>query len=632
MWRHLFIKYAVALLAVIACLELRLILNPFLGVNVPFITFFFGVMVAAWYGGFGPGILAALASTVVADHFFIAPVGTLSFNSANVVALSVFVLEAMGISVLSGALHRAKQEAEDGSLKMKHLLDSISEAFVAVDADWRYTIVNRRATEILDRPEEALLGRHVWDMFPEYNDTEISDQFHEAMRSRSPRTFEYFDAASQRWIENRLYPHEGGLSVFFRDVTERKHSEQQLKQWNIELEQRVQERTKTLSASQGRLRELAAQLSLTEQRERHRLATELHDSLAQMLALARIKLAQVRRRVSLSQAEEPLARELEEILSESLEYTRTMIAELSPPVLHQFGLVMGIRWLAEQMHRRGLTVNVQVEGNVPQLAEDRLTFSFQCIRELLLNVIKHAGTDTATVKLSSGLEGKLRMTVLDHGRGFDPATIGGSNHFGLYSIRERMEAMGGHLDIISIPDQGTSAMLTLPAGLPPGDESAPVAVASRRERSVGDPQTISGPTGKAGGLRVLLVDDHRLVRQGLASILKGYEDLLIVGEAADGEEAVQRARQLRPDVVVMDVNMPRVDGIEATKRIRRELPETVVVGLSVNLNSHVEKAMRDAGAAAYLTKETAAEDLHAVIHHVLHAKMGASATVLSPRG
>ena len=133
MLRHVFIRYTVALLAVIACLELRLLLNPFLGVNVPFITFFFGVMVAAWYGGFGPGIVAALASTVVADHFFIAPVGSFSFNSANVLALSLFVMEAIGISVLSEALHRAKQEAEDGSLKMKHLLDSISEAFVAVD-------------------------------------------------------------------------------------------------------------------------------------------------------------------------------------------------------------------------------------------------------------------------------------------------------------------------------------------------------------------------------------------------------------------------------------------------------------------------------------------------------------------
>jgi PAS domain S-box-containing protein len=630
MWRQVFIRYAVALLAVIACLELRLILNPFLGVNVPFITFFFGVMVAAWYGGFGPGILAALVSTVAADHFFIAPIGSFSFNSTNVLALSLFVAEAIGLSVLSEALHRAKQEAEDGSLRMKHLLDSISDAFVAVDTGWRYTVVNRRAAYIFGRPEDALLGRNVWETFPQHAASDVSKEFHEAMRSGSARTFEHFDAASRRWFENRLYPYEGGLSIFFRDVTEQKQSEQQLKQWNIELEQRVQERTKTLSASQERLRALAAQLSLTEQRERRRLATELHDSLAQMLALARIKLGQVRRHVSLPK-DDALIHDLEEILGESLDYTRTMMAELSPPVLHQFGLVMGVRWLAEQMQRRGLTVDVEVEGSVPELAEDRLTFCFQCIRELLLNVVKHARTDRATVMFLPGPDRELRMTVVDHGRGFDPAAITGSNHFGLYSIRERMEAMGGHLDIISIPDHGTTAMLTLPFAPSPVEAPGSLSVESH-EQAPGSPQATSRPIEKAGGLRVLLVDDHLLVRQGLESILRGYEDLIIVGEAADGEEAVDRAHQLHPDVVVMDVNMPRMDGIEATRRIKQTLPATAVIGLSVNLNTHVERAMRDAGAAAYLTKETAVEDLHAVIHEVLHARAeGPASKPLSPQ-
>jgi PAS domain S-box-containing protein len=630
MWRHVFIRYTVALLAVIACLELRLLLNPFLGVNVPFITFFFGVMVAAWYGGFGPGIVAALASTVVADHFFIAPVGSFSFNSANVLALSLFVMEAIGISVLSEALHRAKQEAEDGSLKMKHLLDSISEAFVAVDTRWRYTVVNRRAADLLGRAEEALLGRNVWEMFPEDAAGDVSVQFHEAMQDRSARTFEHFDAASNRWFENRLYPHEGGLSVFFRDVTARRQSEQQLKQWNIELEQRVQERTKTLLASQERLRALAAQLSLTEQQERRRLATELHDSLAQMLALARIKLSQVRRRAALSK-DDGLIHDLEEILGESLDYTRTMIAELSPPILHQFGLVAGIQWLAEQMQRRGLIVGVEIEGGVPQMAEDRLTFCFQCIRELLLNVIKHAGTDRALVKFSSSPDGALRITVEDHGRGFDPATIIGSHHFGLYSIRERMEAMGGRLDITSMPDQGTSAALTLPVASLPDEAHNPLSF-QRQEETPGVSRAMSIPIAKDKALRVLLVDDHLLVRQGLESILRGYEDLLVVGEAADGEEAVERAHQLHPDVVVMDVNMPRMDGVEATRRIKQDLPRAAVIGLSVNVNNQVEKAMRDAGAAAYLTKETAVEDLHAVIHEVLRARAGNSASKVLPHG
>jgi DNA-binding NarL/FixJ family response regulator len=110
-----------------------------------------------------------------------------------------------------------------------------------------------------------------------------------------------------------------------------------------------------------------------------------------------------------------------------------------------------------------------------------------------------------------------------------------------------------------------------------------------------------------------------LVRQGLESALKGYGDLRIVGEAANGREAVERARRLHPDIVLMDVNMPVMDGVEATRLIKQELPETTVIGLSVNINRHIERAMRDAGAAAYLTKETAVEELHALLHNMTHA-------------
>jgi PAS domain S-box-containing protein len=631
MTSSLLLRYTVALAAVIACLGLRLALNPILGINVPFITFFFGVMVAAWYGGFGPGILAALLSTVVADHFFIAPVGSFSFNSANVLALSLFVVEAMGISLLSEGLHRAKQQAEAVALDIKRLLSSISDAFVSIDAKWRYTAVNERAAEILRRPAADLLGRDMWTLFPENRDTDWGREFHEAMRRQSPLSFEFYEARSGRWFENRLYPHEGGLSVFFSDITDRKQAEEQLKQWNIELERRVYDRTQNLSASRARLRTLAAQLSLAEQRERRRVATELHDYLAQMLALAKIKLAQMRRRLSLTPDKAHVVEELENIVTDSLDYTRTMIAELSPPVLYQFGLVAGIRWLAEQMRRHGLAVTVEEQHDIPPLAEDRLVFSFLSVRELLLNVIKHAGTTHAAVRFSLDPAQNIQIVIVDHGRGFDPATLVGSERFGLYSIRERIEAMGGRLDIMSIPEKGTTAMLTVPA-----DQCGPElsAVPSPGREGIGSDGSLNEAAASSQpaepALRVLLVDDHLLVRQGLSSILSGYENLTIVGEAADGEEAVERARRLRPDIVVMDVNMPHVNGIEATRTIRRELPGTTVVGLSVNTDPQVEAAMREAGAAAYLTKETAAEELHAVIHGALRAS-SAMTTKGAPR-
>jgi DNA-binding NarL/FixJ family response regulator len=114
-------------------------------------------------------------------------------------------------------------------------------------------------------------------------------------------------------------------------------------------------------------------------------------------------------------------------------------------------------------------------------------------------------------------------------------------------------------------------------------------------------------------VRVLLVDDHAMVRQGLRSILDGYPNLDIIAEAGDGEEAITLARLLKPDLIVMDVNMPRLDGIEATRRIREESPATYVVGLSVNEAEHIVKSMKAAGAAAFLTKESAADHLYETI-------------------
>ncbi|HNV31572.1 MAG TPA: response regulator transcription factor, partial [Nitrospira sp.] len=110
-----------------------------------------------------------------------------------------------------------------------------------------------------------------------------------------------------------------------------------------------------------------------------------------------------------------------------------------------------------------------------------------------------------------------------------------------------------------------------------------------------------------------LVDDHEMVRQGLRSVLDNYEDLEVIGEAGDGESAISIAAALKPDVVVMDVNMPRIDGIEATRRIVSAQPDIVVIGLSVQNEHHVEEAMTRAGAAVFVTKERAAGQLYEAI-------------------
>ena len=114
-------------------------------------------------------------------------------------------------------------------------------------------------------------------------------------------------------------------------------------------------------------------------------------------------------------------------------------------------------------------------------------------------------------------------------------------------------------------------------------------------------------------IRVLVVDDHSVVREGLRMFLARDPDLEVVGEAADGADALEQARQMRPDVVIMDLLMPVMDGIAATRVIRRELPETEVLALTSVLESaSVVEAIR-AGAIGYLLKDTQAFELRKAI-------------------
>ena len=216
------------------------------------------------------------------------------------------------------------------------------------------------------------------------------------------------------------------------------------------------------AAAQEEIRRLAEQLSTVEGTNK-KLAQSLHDDLAQLLVVARMKLQHQRDRPA-----DATVKEIDTVLARCLTYTRCLISDLVPPQLQEGRLDIALQWLSDPMREHGLIVNVEVPAYPVVVPEHTAMTILKCVRELLFNVLKHAGTNEALVSLE--VSGDLiRVVVQDHGKGYT-ATVAepfALHSFGLSSVQQRLHLLGGRLEITSQPGVGTRATVTAPfASLP----------------------------------------------------------------------------------------------------------------------------------------------------------------------
>ena len=354
-----------------------------------------------------------------------------------------------------------------------------------------------------------------------------------------------------------------------------------------------------LAIESERLRE-QAELSAAVS-ERNRLARELHDSVTQNLysvTLYAEATARLLESGSDLQAADYL-RDLRDTSQEALREMRLLIFELRPPELEKTGLAGALQIRLQSVEARGgMQTGFDLEGveheaRLPIVEQQELYYIAQ---EALNNALKHAHARRVTAALHYE-PAAVTLEIADDGIGLDLSRA----------------ARGGRHGAAQHPRAGRAHRRPVERGHNPGQRHA------RARHAVlppcGDEVKLMQPK-----IRVLITDDHAIVRKGISALLATEPDIEVVGEASDGTEAVAQAQALKPDVVLMDLVMPRMDGIEATRLITGLLKETrVLVLTSFAADDKVFPAIK-AGALGYLLKDSGPFDLLHGIRQVYHGQ------------
>ncbi len=367
-----------------------------------------------------------------------------------------------------------------------------------------------------------------------------------------------------------------------------------------------------ISIENARLYSVSRDLGAAE--ERNRLAAEIHDTLAQSLLALTFHLRSARGLVSAApdRAVSEL-QEAEERTRAALDEARRSVWNLGPASLEAGTLVQALQGELSASGRNGLPGTLVVSGNPRPLHAETQLALFRIAQEALANSRKHARASDAQLSLEYGKSG-LTLTIADDGIGFDveaerrrPRRT--ESGYGLISMKDRIDRIGGTFTIDgSHPAGGTRVIATAPY------EPGPRAMAS---------PTVAPVTTKT--ISVVVADDHPATRAGIASILNGQEGITVVATASDGEEALSLVEMLQPDVLMIDLRMPKLSGVEAIARLNKLDVKTRAVAVTTFAQDElVYQAMR-AGARGYLLKDASAEDLVNAIR-VIHA----GGTLLAP--
>lgn len=396
------------------------------------------------------------------------------------------------------------------------------------------------------------------------------------------------------------------------------------------------EANEALRSNEESLRLLSARLLKLQDEERRHIARDLHDITGQKLAVLTMALSQVinHKNLGLDSESRRVLSECSALSKQVGEEIRTLSYLLHPPLLDELGLPAAVKWYAEGYEQRtGIRVKVEIASDFARLSPDVEVALFRIVQESLTNVHRYSGSPSAYVRVKINSK-KIELQIGDFGKGIHGDVLNSRTGkvaplgVGIQGMKERIRQLGGALEITSKPNHGTQVTAILPlthtqtSSIAELGGSIAVSSASRTAES-------SNPERNVSRKQILIADDHEMLRRGLRAMLEKEQEWEVCGEAVDGQDAVDKINTLRPDLVILDINMPVLNGLAAVRQISRSSPQTKILVFTVHDSDQTAKEIQASGAHRYLVKSDASDNLLRVVRELLEGDKAQSATLAS---
>ncbi|HEV2202485.1 MAG TPA: response regulator [Bryobacteraceae bacterium] len=512
---------------------------------------------------------------------------------------------AQTFEAMAASLKTSRAALQESTEQVRNILESISDGFAAFDRQWRCTYVNDKATGLSRIPGEELLGRNVWEMFPDLARTSVYGALHRAMEERVPVHFEEHHRPFDIWFEVDAYPTRDGLAVFGRDVTERKRFNERLQQ---------AQKLESLGVLAGGI------------------AHDFNNLLTGMIGNASVALEEL-------PAGNPVRGSLEAVVSageRAAILTRQLLAYAGKgryviELLDLSSLVREISNLLRASIPRTVQLRLELREDLPCIEGDAAQVQ-QLIMNLVINAAEAVGEGkTEVVTITTGLEqieqtnfgqtipadsiqpGRyVAVEVRDRGCGmdeetksriFDPffTTKFTGRGLGLAAVMGIVRGHKAALKVDSAPGKGSSFKVLFPA-------------------SEGQPKPFQHPRREknlAGRGTILVVDDEDAVRHAAKSALESYGYTVAIAE--NGKEGVETFQKLGGEIaaVLLDMTMPVMSGEEALVHLKRLRPNVPVLLSSGYDEAETTRRFTGKGLAGFVQKPYTAARLAEKIKTVL---------------